>query len=440
MRTKFVVSIIVVAAAVASTALVVLLFLRSTNPTIIVWGPEGGPMLHDDTLDVELFAEGLDSPTSMQFLDDGTLLVLEKNSGQVRVVLDGKLLLEEPAIQVEVATGPEQGLLGISIWNRNNDTTTSVFLYLTENYHDDDDEKPRNLVYKYIYDEREKTLENKTLILDLPGEPGPFHNGGKIAIGPHDGYIYAVIGDVSSGGGMLDNQIPGRPPDDKSVILRVDRDTGTPVQDNPFYNNNNNYTGDMEKLKRYYAYGIRNSFGMDFEPVTGKLWITENGVHVYDEINIVEPGFNSGWHKVMGPIGRTNMTVENDLVIFDGAAKYQDPIFSWYAPVGVTDIEFLNSTKLGDKYNGNLFVGDINYGNLYFFEVNEDRTGVTFQDQRLFDLVADPVIEGEDSELSSLILGQGFGRITDIETGPDGLLYILTYEDGKIYRITKEEG
>ena len=424
MRAKFVVSIMTVAIAVASTAVV--LFLMSTNSTII--GGDG-PMLHDDMLSIELVAQGLDSPTSMHFLDDGTVLVLEKNKGQVRVVLDGKLL-EKPAIQVEVATGPEQGLLGIAIWNGKKNDTTSVFLYMTENYQ----ENTRNLVDKYLYDENEKRLENKTVILNLPGEPGPFHNGGKITIGPDDGYIYAVIGDVSAGGGMLDNQIPGKPPDDKSVILRVDRDTGTPVKDNPFYNN---HTGDMEKLQSYYAYGIRNSFGMDFDPVTGKLWITENGDDVYDEINIVEPGFNSGWHKIMGPIGRTNMTVENDLIIFDGA-KYQDPIFSWYAPIGVTDIEFFNSTKLGDKYNDNIFVGDINNGNLYFFEVNEDRTGVTFQDPRLVDLVADPVKEGEASEVSSLILGEGFGRITDIETGPDGLLYVLTYEDGKIYRITRD--
>jgi glucose/arabinose dehydrogenase len=429
MRTRFLLSIIVAAAAaVASTSLV--LFLTSTNPAIILWGSEGGPILHDDTLTVELVTEGLDSPTSMRFLDDRTILVLEKNSGQVRIVLDG-MLLEEPAIQVKVATGAEQGLLGIA--NRNGENnTSSVFLYLSENY----EGKTRNLVYKYAYDNKEKTLENKTLVLDLPGEPGPFHNGGKIAIGPRDGYLYAVIGDVSSGGGMLDNQIPGRAPDDKSVILRVDRDNGTPVQDNPFYNN---YTSDIEQLQRYYAYGIRNSFGMAFEPVTGKLWITENGDDAYDEINIAEPGFNSGWHKVMGPLGRTNMTVENDLNMFDGA-KYQDPLFSWYAPVGVTDIEFLNSTKLGDKYNDNIFVGDINNGNLYFFEVNGDRTGLTFHDPRLLDLVADPVEEGEDSEMSSLIIGEAFGRITDIESGPDGLLYILTYEDGKIYRITKVEG
>lgn len=425
MKNKFVLSIMVPA---ALPGIAVVLFLIFTNPTTIVLEPNSGPVLHDDRLALELIAEGLDSPTSMRFLDDGSILVLEKNNGQVRVILDGKLL-EEPVIQVEAATDAEQGLLGIAIWNEKNDTT-SVFLYLTENY----ENKTRNLVYKYIYDENKKTLENKTLVLDLPSEPGPFHNGGKIAIGPRDGYMYAVIGDVSGGGGMLDNQIPGRPPNDKSVILRVDRHTGTPVEDNnPFYN----YTGDMEKLRRYYAYGIRNSFGMAFEPVMGKLWITENGPDVYDEINIVEPGFNSGWHKIMGPIGRTNMTVENDLIIFDGA-KYGDPVFSWYAPVGVTDIEFFNSTKLGEEYDDNIFVGDINNGNLYFFEVNEDRTGVTFHDPRLLDLVADPVKEGEDTELSSLILGEGFGGITDIESGPDGLLYILTYEDGKIYRIMKK--
>ena len=424
MRTKFLLSIVVFAAATVA-GIVLALFLMSINPTTIIWGPKSGPVLHDDMLALELVVEGLDLPTSMRFLDDGTILVLEKNNGQVRVVSDGKLL-DEPAIDVEVANAVEQGLLGIAIWNGENDT--SVFLYLTENYED----KTRNVVYKYNYDENEKILENMTLVLVLPGEPGPFHNGGKLAIGPRDGYLYAVIGDVSSGGGILDNQIPGRPPNNKSVIFRVDRDNGTPVEDSPFYN----YTGSMEKLHQYYAYGIRNSFGMEFDPMTGKLWMTENGDNVYDEINIVEPGFNSGWHKIMGPIVRTNMTIENDLIIFDGA-KYGDPIFSWYVPVGVTDIEFLNSTKLGEKYDDNVFVGDINNGNLYFFEVNGNRTGVTLHDPRLLDLVADPVKEGEDSELSSLILGDGFGRITDIESGPDGLLYIMTYEDGKIYRLKK---
>jgi glucose/arabinose dehydrogenase len=420
---KFVLSIAVAAAAVGIS---LILLLLPVHPITDLWQPKSEPVLHDASLALELVAEGLDLPTSMRFLDDGTLLVLEKNSGQVRAIVDGKLL-EEPITRVEVATGPEQGLLGIAIWKGLNEGTY-VFLYITEIYED----KTTNVVCRYAYDEHERTLENKTVILNLPAGPGPFHNGGKIAIGPDDGYMYVVIGDVSSGGGMLDNQISGRPANDRSVILRVDRDTGTGAEDNPFYN----YTGSMEKLRRYFAYGIRNSFGMGFDPITGKLWITENGDHAHDEINTVEPGFNSGWHKIMGPIGRTNVTVQNDLVIFNGA-KYADPVFSWHTPVGVTDIEFLNSTTLGEKYSNNIFIGDINNGNLYFFEVNEDRTGLSFHDPRLLDLVADPAEEDENSELSSLIFGEGFGGITDIETGPDGLLYILTYEDGKIYRIVK---
>lgn len=382
----------------------------------------GRIVAQDSELAVELVAEGLEYPTSMRFLPDGSMLVLEKNSGEVRLVSEGRLV-EEPVLRVNVATGAEQGLLGIAIWN--DDNGTSVFLYMTER-----DGELRNRVYSY--DWNGKALMNKKLILDLPGEPGPFHNGGKMAIGP-DGYLYATIGDTNAGGGMLDNQAKGRPPDDKSVVLRVDRNTGMPAEGNPF----TGYAGDLEKLGRYYAYGIRNSFGLDFDPVTGRLWITENGPDEYDEINMVEPGFNSGWHKVMGPMSRTDAKV-GDLLSFTGSS-YRDPVFSWAAPIGVTDIEFFDSPNLGEKYENNIFVGDINNGNLYFFRVNNERDGLELDSPGLSDLVADPVGSDRLGEASSVLVGQGFGRITDIETGPDGNLYVLTYLDGKIHRITAAE-
>ena len=85
MRTKFLLSIVVFAAATVA-GIVLALFLMSINPTTIIWGPKNGPVLHDDMLALELVVEGLDLPTSMRFLDDGTILVLEKNNGQVRVV------------------------------------------------------------------------------------------------------------------------------------------------------------------------------------------------------------------------------------------------------------------------------------------------------------------------------------------------------------------
>ena len=98
-------------------------------------------------------------------------------------------------------------------------------------------------------------------------------------------------------------------------------------------------------MHRYYAYGIRNSFGLAFDPVTGNLWDTENGPDVYDEINIVKPGFNSGWIQVMGPISRNTGITEGQLVNFPGS-HYADPVFSWRNPVAVTDIEFMKSSSL----------------------------------------------------------------------------------------------
>ena len=399
-------------------AITATLFFTVANESGVATEQKSGPVLRDAELAAELVAEGLESPTSMAFLDDGRIMVLEK-SGQVRLVSEGELL-EEPVLKVDVADEVERGLLGIAIWSGENDT--HVFLYLTE-----EDGEVRNRVYRY--DWSGNSLHSRALVLDLPGEPGPYHNGGKVTIGP-DGYLYAVIGDVNAGGGMLDNQIPGGPLDDKSVVLRVDRDTGMPVDDNPFYQ----YGGELEKLQRYYAYGIRNSFGMDFDPLTGRLWMTENGPDVYDEINVVEPGFNSGWHKVMGPISRTNVTTD-DLVAFNGS-RYQDPAFSWHSPIGVTDIEFFDSAELGEKYENNVFVGDINNGNLYFLKVNQERDGVELNSSGLSDLVADPVGDDIFGEASLIIIGERFGRITDIETGPDGNLYVLSYLDGKIHRIT----
>jgi aldose sugar dehydrogenase len=198
-------------------------------------------------------------------------------------------------------------------------------------------------------------------------------------------------------------------------------------------------------MSRYFAYGIRNSFGIAFDPVSGTLWDAENGDKDYDEINVIHPGFNSGWKKVMGPISRDSNITESQLFNLPGS-KYADPVFSWFKSIGVTDIEFLNSSKLGDKYKNNIFVGDITKGNLYYFEVNENRTGLKFADDNngqqssspsssgLLDKVAD-----NKNEVSAITLATGFRGITDIKTGPDGFLYILTFDEksgeGKIYRI-----
>ncbi len=120
------------------------------------------------------------------------------------------------------------------------------------------------------------------------------------------------------------------------------------------------------------------------------------------------------------------------MLSFQGS-QYIDPVFSWQIPPAVTDIEFLRSSKLGDKYANNIFIGDYNNGNVYYLEVNDDRTGIKFEASQtgLTDLVVD-----NEQELSAITFGSGFGSITDIATGPDGFLYIVSFEDGIIYRLT----
>jgi glucose/arabinose dehydrogenase len=183
-------------------------------------------------------------------------------------------------------------------------------------------------------------------------------------------------------------------------------------------------------LSKYYSYGIRNSFGLASDPVTGRVWDTENGPNVFDEINLVNSGLNSGWEKVMGPIALSGMTV-NDLVNFPGS-HYSDPLLNWRQPIGITDLEFLSSPLLGQTYLNNLFVGDINNGNLYFLTLNSARNGFVLSHPGLSDLIVD-----NSQELASITIGTAFSGITDILTGPDGLLYVLSFGDGAVYKITQ---
>jgi glucose/arabinose dehydrogenase len=378
--------------------------------------------VNDQSLNVEAFVEGLNSPTSMAFLDSNNIMVLEKD-GQVRLVSNGQLQ-PQPVLEIPVDSQSERGLLGIAVQDNTSSENNSnqngdiknIFLYYTTV--DEVSDELKNMVYKYTWNGQ--TLENPTPILDLPAIPGPNHDGGKLMLGP-DNYLYGVIGDLNHDG-MLQNFPEGSSPDDSGIIFRINATDGTPAADNPFSSDPD------DPLSKYFAYGIRNSFGLAFDPVTKTIWDTENGPASNDEINIVDPGFNSGWQTIMGPISSSGNT-ESDLVNFEGS-HYADPVLTWLDPPALTDIEFLNSTSLGEAYYNNMFVGDNNNGNLYYFEMNPERNGL------VVDAISDLVVDNEE-EQDSIIFGSGFGSITDLVTGPDdGYLYVLSFGNGIIYRIT----
>lgn len=372
------------------------------------------PLFNDLTLKYEIIAEGLMNPTGIVFINND-ILIAEKE-GNIRL-LTNQQLDEKPIHEFSVNTKSERGLLGIETDGSN------IFVYLTEITNDD---SLRNRVYKFLWNGNE--LTNQQLLLDLPALPGPNHDGGKLVLeksnkSDNNNNLYVVIGDLNHRG-ILQNINSNDKPDDTGVIFRINSKDGSAIETNPFYSNSD--------TSKYFAYGIRNSFGITIDPLTGTLWQTENGPSEYDEINIVKPGFNSGWVQIMGPISRSDNSL-NDLQVISNSS-YSDPQLSWKDPVALTDIEFLNSSKLGQQYLYKMIVGDYNEGNLYILSLNEKRDNILL-DTTNKDLL-DKVID-EDQEDDSIMFGTGFGSITDLEIGPDGFLYVLSFNDGILYKIYK---
>jgi glucose/arabinose dehydrogenase len=377
-----------------------------------------GPSVNDTRLAVEQVTGGLISPTTMAFLDEDTILVLEKDSGRVRMIENG-VLQPEPLLDVAVANDGERGLLGTAV-SIENETTTYVFLYFTESGggvdgDDRQDVSPAgNRLYRYeLQGDR---LVNPLLLLDLPALPGPRYNGGPVVIGP-DNNVYVIIGDVGGHTTMVQNFKNGSEPDGTSGILRVGKN-GEVVDP---------IIGTSAFGKYYFAYGMRSGYGMDFDPMTGLLWDTENGAPFVDEINLVDAGFNSGWKIVQGMVPQDyNLT---DLVMFNGESHYSNPEFTWTEPVDPAALEFLTSSELGEEYENDMFVGDISNGTIYRFDLTENRSALALEGT-LADTIADTPEEAENA-----VFGTGFGGITDIKTGPDGYLYILSFVDGALFRV-----
>jgi aldose sugar dehydrogenase len=395
------------------------------------------PFLTDPNLVAQVVYQGLNAPISMAFLGPNDFLVTG-NNGTVHRIVNG-VELSKQFLDLDVAG---DGILGIAI-NKNIHTnqmstqrgSTFVFLYFTAHKVDNEQiqEKGTMVNRLYRYEFLNNTLVNPKLLLELPAEYN--HNGGPILIGPDKQTVYLSVGDAENktfqvvASKALNNKT-GSDPDGTGGILQITEE-GDSVR--------KSILGTIYPTNLYYAYGIRQSFGMDFDPLTGKLWDTENGANWGDEINLVEPGFNSGWTKVQGiwkdHVSDDNFNASNvtydplDLVNFDAKGKYRSPEFVWKYTVGPTALIFVTSEKLGKEYKNDMLVGDVNNGRIYHFKLNQNRTGFLLEGA-LTDKIAD-----SDKELENLVFAENFGIITDLKFGPDGYLYFVVYDEGKIYRI-----
>ncbi len=404
----------------ALTLLFVLVFMPLSHsasaqqkiPGVVASIGKGEPTIKDLNLKVETVATGLALPTTMAFIGPNDILVLEKNKGTVQRIVNGQMSAE-PLLRVNVSSEVERGMLGIATSQDNQTGKSNVFLYYTES---EGGEPVASRLYGYEL--TNEKLVNPVLLLDLPAVPGPRHNAGNIMIGP-DNNLYVSVGDLDGHITSAQNVKGASGLDGSSAILKITQDGQAVGQ---------GMLGESGISKKYYAYGLRNSFGMDFDPVTGKLWDTENGASYGDEINFIEPGFNSGWLQVQG-MAPDNFNIE-DLENFQGKGNYSDPEFVWTDTVGPTAIKFFGSDGLGNQYKNDIFVSDITQGNIYHFDLIGNRTNLIL-DGLLADKMSNNSTENQD-----IIFGEGFGGISDLEVGPyDGYLYVVSLGHGNIYRI-----
>jgi len=370
------------------------------------------PTLVESNFTIQIINIGIDFPTQMTFVDEKTILVAEKASGKVKEIKNLQLR-KNPVLDLNVESGREKGFVGIS--SAKTSDQQYVFVYYTESVNKTDTHFPKfqlegndnngTKLVRYVWDGH--TLKDPELILHPIPYATRVHQGGVMVV--QNNNLHLLVGDNYQEDNFLINFPSYKKIYDQGVIFRMDFN-GNSVSSNPFKED--------PSLSKYFAYGIRNGYGLAIDPITEKIWDTENGPEVFDEINLIYPGFNSGWKKIMGPNVNGSIKVHN-LTMIEGS-EYSDPEFSWKHPIGVTAIGFLDSKKYGKDYGNSVLVGDVR-GNIYRFELNDERNGFVFSDRRLDDKVADMPEENE-----SLIFGKNFGIITDFKTGPDGFLYITS--------------
>jgi glucose/arabinose dehydrogenase len=476
------------------------------------------PEVLDPNLAVRTAASGLDTPTTIAFLGPNDMLVLEKQTGRVQRVMNG--VVTGTALDLAVNNASERGLLGIAL-HPSFPVNPGVYLYWSCTAPAPPASNPffptqqrcsetpelgadtgdilavpllGNRVDRFVWNGSTLAFDRNLIMLrsfQHDGAPTPLgqgdaaqpprgnHDGGVINFGP-DGKLYIEVGDLGRRGQLqnlpngptpptADDQFGGPEPDNAhltGVILRLNADGSTPT-DNPFFVTGATTGGETgANIAKIFAYGIRNSFGFAFDPVSGMLWDEQNGDDSFTEINLVEPGANLGWVQIMGPVDRIGQFKEIEtsaqffglqqvrwsptnladspgealsrLFMLPGA-HYSDPEFSWKFENAPAGVGFHRGRALGPQYENDLFVGaarvNLEGGQIWHFNLTGNRRKIAVDDPRLEDRVADNTAKFEITESETLLFGRNFGIGTDIETGPNGNLFVVSLSDGAIYEI-----
>jgi glucose/arabinose dehydrogenase len=395
--------------------------------------PAASQTVTDPALWIQTTQPAIGQATAMRFLAPGDAFVLEQKTGKVFRV-QGTTVTE--VLDLDVRSNSERGLIGLAL---HPDFATNDFVYLyysvplgqgddSSGGNSDTSNWAQNRLSRFTWNGTNLVNETPLFSIDFDAAQnnGANHDGGVLRFGP-DGKLYLATGDLHRNRAEQNRSSQASTSAKTGGIYRLN-DDGTIPTDNPFYSHTN------PDFRPLYAYGIRNSFGMAFDPVSGDLWNTENGPSDMDEVNRVAPGFNSGWRLIMGPDSRDSSDPD-DLVDLSGTSTYSDPEFSFDDTIGVTAILFLSGSALGSAYDDAVLVADAygrsgepDNGTLYLFRLNGSRDGFVLNGD-MADLVED---NGDD--LSQILFGEDFGPIADLQIDPDGFVRVLSL-NGDNHRI-----
>jgi len=470
---------------------------NSASVQTAIESPSSGPSMTDANLSVKTVVSGLSQPTSMAFIGNNDFFIFEKNTGKVQRVTNG-VVQSPPPLDLAVNSGSERGGLGIAL-HPNFAFNGYVYLYWTESSTGVDStslaEVPTlgNRVDRYLWNGSALSFDRNIIKLrafqaDANQQLRGNHNGGVLRFGP-DGKLFILMGDngrrgllqnlpcgptaTCPGTIVADDQFGGPEPDNNHLtgfILRLN-DDGTTPPDNPFANIVTALPSESAaNIRKLYAYGVRNGFGLGFDPYSGNLWDQENGDDAFDEMNRVTAGSNNGWIQMMGPnsrvaqfkqietsygsgdlqqlrwsptlIASTPAAALASLYMLPGA-HYNDPEFSWKYAIPASPLGFVAGRGLGPQFEGNMFVGAARTflvgGFLFRFKLTPDRQHFLFSDARLADLVADNDDKFDIKESETLLIGRDFGITTDIQSGPNGNLFVVSNSNGAVYEISGKQ-
>jgi quinoprotein glucose dehydrogenase len=326
-------------------------------------------------------AGGLNRPAAFTLTRTGTIVYLERGTGEVRF-RNPRTGFDRRFFRIRGVNGSgERGALGVALHPRW-PAKPFVYVYVTRSVGG----TLRNQIVRIR--SRGGVGRNLTTILSTPASSSPYHNGGRILFGP-DGKLYAIVGDGhdSANAQDLTKNLRGK-------MLRLNPDGSVP-RTNPRIGG---------RRTRIFAFGIRNSFGFAFDPQGGRLWETENGPACNDEINLVRPGGNYAW----GPNESCPDTNR------DGPAPRRLPKVNFSSTIGITGAAFCDGCGLGAAREGDLFFGACCDGGIL--------RRVTLDAMRT-DVVGGP----------ARVLASPGNAIHSMEVGPSGRIYFS--DANGIYRL-----